>query len=132
MKAAILFGLAAAAISTVHPALAADKVTQTRITLPDGGKPASYTGTIQGYDSAEYVFDAPAGRKLRIDFKPGHGANYFNLVQDGKDEALFVGSLGGNTFDAALPGAGGYRIKVYLMRSAARKNAKARYTLQLR
>ena len=43
------------------------------------------------------------------------------------EEALFVGSVSGERFEASLPSAGEYRIRVYLMRNAARRNATASY-----
>ena len=133
MKTAGLVGIAAvAAMCMAHPALGQDKPGQMQVVLPADGKASSFKGTIRGYDSVDYVFQAQAGRKLRIDLKTQHRSAYFNLLQDGKDEALFVGPLSGNTFDAALPDTATYRVRVYLMRNAARKNAKARYELQLR
>jgi hypothetical protein len=123
---------AVAAMALVHPAIAQDKLEETRIDLPSNGKSSTYKGTIRGYGSADYVFKAPAGHKLRIDLKTRSTSTYFNVAQDGKDEALFVGSLGGASFDAVLPDDGTYRVKVYQMRNAARRGAKAQYELRVR
>ena len=43
--------------------------------------------------------------------------------------AIFVGSTGGNEWTGPLPADGEYTIRVYLMRSAARRNESASYTL---
>lgn len=107
-------------------------VASTRIDLPAGGKPAVYKGTIRGHESAEYVFQGAAGQKLRIDMSADNRSTFFNLIQDGKPDAVFVGSVDGNTYSAALPGNGTYRVKVYLMRNAARQNIRAKYELRLR
>lgn len=55
----------------------------------------------------------------------------FNRYTDGEEDALFAGSLGGAAFEGVLPEASDYRITVYLMRNAARRNAKAAYRLTL-
>ena len=56
----------------------------------------------------------------------------YNLVQDGKDEALFVGAMKGNKLDIVVPDSATYRIEVYLMRNAARRKEPARYELRVR
>lgn len=131
MNAAIMVGFVALA-AAMQPAIGQDRAKETAIVLPEHGKTGSYEGTIRGDDSADYVFKAPAGRKLRVELKTRSTSTYFNLARDGKDEALFVGSVGGNIFEAALPEDGAYRIKVYQMRDAARKGATARYVLHVR
>lgn len=132
MQIAKMFGVAAiAAIAFAVPAQGTE-ITTTRIELPTAGKPVSYKGTIRGHESAEYVFQGAAGQKLRIEMTADNRSTFFNLVQDGKPEAVFVGSVDGNTYSAALPGTGTYRVKVYLMRNAARQNIRAKYELRLR
>lgn len=131
MNAAIMIGFVALA-AVMQPAMGQDGTRETAIVLPEHGKTSSYEGKIRGYGGADYVFKAPAGRKLRIDLKTKSTSTYFNLARDGKDEALFVGSVSGNIFEAALPEDGAYRIKVYQMRNAARKGATARYALHIR
>ena len=59
-----------------------------------------------------------------------NGANYFNILPPGsRDIAMFVGSSSGNSFLGVLPTDGDYAIRVYLMRSAARRNEAASYKL---
>jgi len=132
MRVALMSGVVVAALAVAQLAIGQDKVRETQIALPANGKTSTYKGTIRGYDSAEYVFEAVAGQKLHIDLKTGSTSTYFNVAQDGKDEALFVGTLSGKRFDATLPEDGTYRVKVYQMRNAARRGAKAQYELQLR
>lgn len=120
-----------AAMAFAFPAYG-NEITSTRIDLPAAGKSDAYKGTIRGRESAEYVFQGAAGKKLRIDMKADNRSTFFNLVQEGKPEAVFVGSIDGNTYNATLPGTGIYRVKVYLMRNAARQNIRAKYELRLR
>ena len=56
-------------------------------------------------------------------------ANHFNVLQSGSNEALFVGSTQGTVADVRLPETGFYVIRVYLMRSAARRGERADYSL---
>ena len=44
---------------------------------------------------------------------------------------MFVGSTSGNTFTVTLPDEGDYRVRVYLMRAAARRNESSTYTLTI-
>lgn len=123
-------GLAAALLA--GSVAAQDPVRTTQIALPAPGKSRLITGTIQGRASADYVFAGTAGMPLRIDLKSANPSAYFNLTREGSDEALFAGALGGNAFQGTLPESGAYVVKVYLMRNAARRNAKASYTLRIR
>jgi hypothetical protein len=59
-------------------------------------------------------------------------ANYFNVLPPGSnDVAIFVGSTGGNEWTGQLAADGEYTIRVYLTRSAARRNESASYTLSV-
>jgi len=133
MQIAKLIGAATvAAMAFAVPAHAKGEDSSTQITLPAAGKPASYKGSIRGRAAAEYVFQAAAGQKVRIDLKTDNRSTFFNLLQDGKPEALFVGSANGDSYSGALPAAGLYRVKIYLMRNAARQNITSKYDLRLR
>jgi hypothetical protein len=78
----------------------------------------------------DYVLGARAGQKMNVSLATNNGANYFNVLPpDSNDEALFVGSSDGNKWTGALPTDGEYKVRVYLMRSAARRNETANYTL---
>lgn len=62
--------------------------------------------------------------------KTSNASNYFNVLPPGSnDEAIFIGSTSGNEWTDSLPADGEYSIRVYLMRSAARRNEAADYTL---
>ena len=67
-------------------------------------------------------------------FKAGNGAAYFNVLPPAGDEALFVGSgvARPEHFRAQLDKTGDYRIRVYLMRSAARRDESTDYTLKIK
>ena len=59
-----------------------------------------------------------------------HTVNYFNVIPPDLDnEADFVGSTEGKSFRGVLDLDGDWRIRVYLMRAAARRGGAADYTL---
>lgn len=130
--AKMIVAASVAAMAFAVPAHAGGEDSSTRVTLPAAGKPALYKGSIRGHATAEYVFEAAAGQKVRIELESNNRSTFFNLQQDGKPEALFVGSMKGDTFSGALPGAGTYRVKIYMMRNAARQNITSKYELRMR
>jgi hypothetical protein len=48
----------------------------------------------------------------------------------GTDNALFIGSSAGNSFRGLLPSDGDVRVRVYLMRPAARRDESSSYSLR--
>jgi hypothetical protein len=72
---------------------------------------------------------AKAGQNMSVALKTNNLSNYFNVLPPASEEALFIGSTSGNEWSGTLPADGEYTVRVYLMRNAARRNAKANYTL---
>jgi hypothetical protein len=87
------------------------------------------SGSIRGDDSAEYTLSGAAGQILSVDLLSKNGAMNFNITPKGATEALFMGASSGTVADVPLPAAGEYVVQVYLMRSAARRDEAADYTL---
>ena len=80
----------------------------------------------------DYLLGAKQGQYMNVSMATDNGANYFNIIAPGKaDETLFVGSTSGNQFEGTLPVSGDYKIRVYLMRSAARRDEIANYRLEM-
>ena len=88
-----------------------------------------FEGTLKGDDSVDYVVAGAAGQILSVDLSASNASLYFNILPQGSDEALFIGSTSGNVADIPLPAAGNYVVQVYLMRNAARRDEAARYAL---
>jgi hypothetical protein len=120
-----------AALFLTTPAWSADPVHQENVELIAGKTAHSAKGKIKGYATAEYTLTGKAGQTLRVKLKTNQPSNYFNIRQQGQDEALFIGSTSGNSFQAKLPADGEYTVQVYLMRNAARRNAVANYSLEM-
>ena len=120
-----------AALVFTTPAWSADPVHKETVELTASKNAHSVKGKIKGYATAEYTLTGKAGQTLSVKLKTNQPSNYFNIRQPGQDEALFIGSTSGNSYQAKLPADGEYTVQVYLMRNAARRNAVASYSLEM-
>ncbi len=95
-----------------------------------GASAATIKGTLKGDQTIDYSLQARAGQTMSVSFKPSNARAYFNVLPPGSTgEAIFIGSSSGNEWTGTLPADGEYRIRTYLMRSAARRNEKSGFTL---
>ncbi len=118
-----------ATLATAWTVLAAQDTRQERVTFKPGASSATLRGSIKGYQMVDYVLGARAGQTMNVTLETDHGANYFNVLPPGTDAA--IGANLGDTWTGTLPADGDYTIRVYLMRSAARRNETATYTLSV-
>jgi len=110
--------------------LAADGIESRPLQFAKGTSSATVKGSIRGEQTIDYKLRAKAGQTMNVTLKTSNGANYFNVLPPGSaGEAIFVGSTSGNEWMGQLPADGEYTVRVYLMRSAARRNEAANYTL---
>lgn len=126
----VLAALAAASTATQ----AADDIRTERVQFAPGATSATVATRITGYETVDYVLGARAGQYANISMATDNGANYFNIIAPGEtDVAFFNGSMasGGNQYEGVLPATGDYRVRVYLMRSAARRGETANYRLEM-
>lgn len=112
-------------------AWAADPVRHEAVELAQGAPARTLAGKIKGYATVEYSIAAPANSKLDIKLNSAHPSLYFNVAAEGSDQAIFVGSRDGAHFNAGVSAATRYKVTVYLMRNAARKNQTASYQLAI-
>ena len=123
--------VALASMALVMATAAHAQIRTERVQFAKGASSKTITGSIKGDASVDYVVGARAGQTMSVSLKPGNPSNYFNVLPPGSDTALFVGSSSGNTYSGRLPANGDYRVRVYLMRNAARRNEAANYTLTI-
>ncbi|MGF1497965.1 MAG: hypothetical protein ACFB8W_14250 [Elainellaceae cyanobacterium] len=103
-----------------------------RVQFAPGATSAVVENSITGYEIIDYVLNAQAGQYANISMATDNAANYFNILAPGETEvAIFNSSSSGNQYEGTLPESGDYRIRVYLMRSAARRNEVANYRLEM-
>jgi hypothetical protein len=111
-------------------AFAADSIETKQVHFAKGTSSATLKGSIKGYTIVDYKLGAKAGQTMKVRLKTSNSASYFNVLPPGsKDAAIFVGSTSGDEWTGSLPSDGKYTVRVYLMRSAARRNETADYTL---
>lgn len=97
------------------------------------GATQAFSGKLKGYQLADYLIPLEAGQSVVMQLRTSNPSGYFNVDAPGAtDGAMFIGSTSGNRFETVAPVSGDYLVRVYLMRSAARRNEVARYSLSVR
>lgn len=109
----------------IATALAAAASTATAQTVSDvkfapGNFGTMVSGTIIGDEYIDYRLGAKAGQEMFVELtvtdSNGNGIVYFNILPPGSDgEAIYIGSVNGNTTTVDLPENGTYSIRVYQM-----------------
>ena len=88
--------------------------------------------TLTGYEIIDYVLEAQEGQFVNISMATRHTSTYFNILAPGEDAvAIFNGSVNENQYEGNLPYSGEYKIRVYMMRSAARRHQIADFRLEI-
>ncbi len=111
------------------PVFAKDEIRKERVQFKKGSVEATIKSRIKGYEAVDYLLGAKAGQTMRVDLKTSNSANYFNVLPPGSNAAIAMGEILGNKWTGTLPVDGDYTVRVYLMRSAARRNETANFTL---
>lgn len=120
----------------VLPALGQEDMRRVDLRFAAGTSEARVSDTIVGYNSVLYSVGAEAGQTMRVVLSSPNTATYFNVYQPGSgpgDQALGNGQFTDplNTWSAELPLSGEYTVSVYMMRSAARRDERSDYTLDV-
>jgi len=111
---------------------AADSIENRPLQFSKGASSAKVEGALKGNEVIDYKLRAKAGQTMSVTLQTSNLSNYFNVLPPGSnDEAVFIGSTSGNEWKGTLPTDGEYSIRVYLMRSAARRNEMASYELEV-
>lgn len=131
--AGLLVALAVLPVAgALAPAFAADGIETRPLQFAKGASSAVVKGSIKGYQAIDYTVRARQGQSATIKLTTGHTATYFNLLAPGEqDVAFFNASTQGKAYEGTLPADGQYRVRVYMMRSAARRGERADYTLEV-
>ena len=111
--------------------LAQTAIESQRVAFPAGAESTALKGQLKGDQTVDYILRAGAGQTLTVELKGSNPQNYFNVMAAGTDNALFIGSSSGNSFRGLLPSDGDVRVRVYLMRPAARRHESSSYSLRL-
>lgn len=127
--ARIFLVVVAAAFAVQQKTSVAQEIRQERVSFKPGASSAAVSGSIKGNETIDYVLGAKASQTMTVTLKTGSTSTYFNVLPPGSETALFIGTTSGNDWTGALPLDGDYGVRVYMMRSAARRNEAAIYTL---
>jgi hypothetical protein len=130
MKSQLLAPALVACVGMVSAAVIAAPRTE-RVAFAKGASSKVIKGTIKGSDYVDYVIGAKGGQLLTVSMTTNRGSNYFNIMPKGDPAAYFNGSTNGNSFRGPVPASGDQVIRVYLMRSDARRGVSASYTLKV-
>lgn len=124
--------LALVFMALVMPNLFSQDIKTKRIQFEKGRSGATVEASITGSEIIDYLINVQEGQVLNVSMATDNSANYFNIMEPEEEYvAIFNGSLNENMFEGILKKSGDYRIRVYLMRSAARRNEKANYRLEV-
>lgn len=102
-----------------------------RVQFAQGTSAETISGSLKGDQSVDYLVGARSGQQLTVALDSSNTSTYFNVLPPGSETAMFVGSTSGNQFSGTLPTSGDYRVRVYLMRNAARRNEASDYKLRI-
>jgi uncharacterized protein YraI len=111
--------------------VSARDILQERIVFAQGTSGTTINGRITGDNITDYLLRATAGQQMTVTFAPDNSFAYFNVLQGDDPTALHVGSRDGGAYSGTVPATGDYRIRVYLMRAAARRDEVANYRLSV-
>ncbi len=113
---------------------AGDRIREKAVRFASGAEWAIVRGRLRAHDTIDHLVSARAGQTLPVFLKADHGTAYFSVLPPQGDEARFVGAGVARLshFRAQLATAGDYRIRVYLMRSAARRHESTDYRLKIK
>ena len=130
---ALYFPLVVALLTVlISPAQAEGNIRTQRVEFTKGATSATVEGTIKGHETVDYLLRAAQGQSMNVSMATNNAGSYFNILAPGETEvAFFNGSTSENQFEGELPATGDYRIRVYMMRSAARRNEVANYRIEM-
>lgn len=110
----------------------AQSIQTKKVTIPAGKDSVNLKSSIKGEKTIDYKINVAAGQMMKVNLKTSSTANYFNVLPPGSnDVAIYNSSMGENSYKGKLEAAGEYTIRVYLYRSAARRNETANFTLTI-
>lgn len=106
-------------IAALFPSVALAQSVQ-EVTFAPGNFGTMVSDEVTGNDYDDFTLGAAAGQEMFVELTvaetDGNGTIYFNILPPGSTgEAIYIGSIDGNTMTVDLPEDGVYTIRVYLM-----------------
>ena len=117
---------------TILPFSVTSQIITKKVSFPKGKTSTVIEGSMSGEQTIDYIVGARAAQNLIVTLTPKTNQPAFNVLPPGSnDVAVFIGQNEGNNCNIILEQSGDYKIRVYQMRSAARRGEKASYTLKI-
>jgi gas vesicle protein len=109
-----------------------DEIEKVRVQFASGANSKTVENSITGRETVDYVLNVKKGQPMNISMATQHAATYFNIMEPGEEyEAIYNASINGNQFEGVAEESGDYTVRVYMMRSAARRGETAEYRLEM-
>lgn len=110
--------------------------TSTDVKFRAGDYGAMVTGKVTGQEYLDYRLGVRGGQELFVELSVtesnGDGTVYFNVLPPGSTgEAIYNGSVDGNTATVPLPESGTYTIRVYQMGNDEDSGKTSEYNIDL-
>lgn len=116
----------------IFPFLTFAQIITKKVSFPIGKSSTVIQGIISGDQTIDYTIGANQGQKLNVTLTNKSNDSYFNVLPPGSQgEAIFIGQNDGNKCSIILPSTGTFKIRVYQMRSSARRGEKASFSLSV-
>lgn len=133
MSRPVLVCLLAALVATPVVALPApsDATRTVPVRFARGASSATVKGAVRGYDTVDYVLGARQGQRLTVSMRTSNASSYFTVLPPGEDAEAPEGGATVTDYNGVLTASGDWRVRVFLMRNAARRAERANYTLTL-
>jgi len=97
-----------------------------------GTNAVTLVSSLKDGQAIDYKVRARAGQTLGVRLRSRHQGVNFNILPPAADGvAIFTGSTAGRAWSGSVPADGVYTVRTYLMRSAARRNEAAKFTLTI-
>lgn len=125
-------GVIAILLFALVPTATIAQIITKKVIFPTGKSATVIQGTIAGDQTIDYAVGGNQGQKLNVTLTNKSNDAFFNVLPPGSQgEAVFIGQNEGNKCSIILAKNGIYKIRVYQMRSSARRGEKASFSLSV-
>jgi hypothetical protein len=102
-----------------------------RVQFAKGTSSKTIKGMLKGDQSRTFLVNLRAGQKMTVKLVSNNASANFNVTAPGAMQAMFIGSVSGNEFADTIPSSGDYKVDLFLMRNAARRNESVSFTITI-
>lgn len=102
-----------------------------RVQFAKGTSSKTIKGALKGNQSRTFLVNLRAGQKMTVKLVSNNASANFNVTAPGAMQAMFIGSVSGNEFTDTIPSSGDYKVDLFLMRNAARRNESVNFTITI-